>query len=63
MTGCTYNMRIYLGEDRQNVAQMTTIHVTVRSLSGRVQEVGHKLYMVSFFSSPDLFEISTVVGL
>jgi hypothetical protein len=50
-------MSIYLGKDRQNVRQMMTFtHVTVRSLTRRVEVVGFKLYMGTFFSSPDLFD-------
>jgi hypothetical protein len=56
MTGYTYDMRIYLGKGRQNATQMTTTYATVRSLTRRVEGVGHKLYMNIFFSSPDSFD-------
>jgi hypothetical protein len=59
---CAYDMKIYLGKDRQDATQT----VTARSLTGIVERVGHKLYMGSFFSSPDLMlstqEVSTAVG-
>jgi hypothetical protein len=52
MTGYTYDMNIYLGKDRQNTTQaMTATHATVKSLTRRVEGVGHKLYMNNFFSS------------
>jgi hypothetical protein len=35
---------------------LTAAHAAVRSLAKRVEGVGHKLYMDSFFSSPDLFD-------
>jgi hypothetical protein len=36
---------------------MTTTHVTVKGLTyNRVEQVGHKLYMDNFFTSPDLFD-------
>jgi hypothetical protein len=39
---------------------MTATHATVAGLTRRVENVGHKLYMDSFFSSPDLFSDYTV---
>jgi hypothetical protein len=57
MTGYTYNMRIYLGKDRQNTTQMiTATHKTVRSLARRVGRVSHKFYEGNFVSSPGLFD-------
>jgi hypothetical protein len=56
-TGYTYDMDVYLGRDRQQVAEhLTATHTTVRNLTRRVEGVGHKLYMDNFFSSPDLFD-------
>jgi hypothetical protein len=56
LTEYTYNMRIYLGKNKQNSTQMKTVtHTTVRSLTRRVDGVGHKLYMDNFFSSSHLF--------
>jgi hypothetical protein len=54
--GYTYNMSVYLGRDRICVtATMTGTHVTVSRLTTRIEILGHKLYMDSFFSFPDLF--------
>jgi hypothetical protein len=36
--------------------RMTDTHARVRSLTRRLEGVGTKLYMDSFFSSPDLFD-------
>jgi sorbitol-specific phosphotransferase system component IIBC len=45
-----------LGKDRQNATQIITVtHATMKSLTSRVETVGHKLYMDNFFSSPALF--------
>jgi hypothetical protein len=58
-----------LGKERKNSTEtMTATHVTVRSLTWKIKEVGHKLNMDNFSSSPDLFDdctqaVSTVVGL
>jgi hypothetical protein len=57
MTGCTYDMSIYPGKDRQNAIQMmTAAHVILKSLTRTVDGVGHKLYMYNFFPFPDLFD-------
>jgi len=56
-TGYTYDMNVYLGNDRQRVAQhLTATHATVTNLTRGVEGFGHKLYMDNFFSSPDLFD-------
>jgi len=45
-TGCTYDMTVYLGRDRQQTAQhLTATHATVLELTKEVQGCGHKLYM------------------
>jgi hypothetical protein len=50
-------VRVYLGKDRTCTTDtMTATHATVAGLTRRVENVGHKLYMDSFFSSPDLFD-------
>jgi len=50
-------MNVYLGKDRQRVAQhLTATHATVTNLTKGVEGLGHKLYMDNFFSSPDLFD-------
>jgi hypothetical protein len=60
MTEYTYNVRVYSGKARQNAMQMmTATRVTVRSLTRRVEGVGHKLYVDNFFSSPDYFMTCT----
>jgi len=44
--------RIYKKRDRQNAAQtMTATYVTVRSVTWRVEGIGHKLYRDNFLSS------------
>jgi hypothetical protein len=54
--GYTYNMRVYFGKDRTYTTDtMTATHITVAGLTQRVENIGHKLYMEKFFSSPDLF--------
>jgi hypothetical protein len=56
-TGYTYDMKVYLGKDRQRVTQdLTATHATVKELTRRVEGLGHKLYMDNFFTSPDLFD-------
>jgi hypothetical protein len=53
--GYTYDMKLYLGKDRSYATDtMTAIHATVAGLMRRVENVGHKIYMDNFFSSPDL---------
>jgi hypothetical protein len=46
--GYTYDMREYVGKDRT--------HATMAGLTKRIRNVGYKLYMDNFFSSPDLFD-------
>jgi hypothetical protein len=49
--GYSYNMTVYLGKDRKLATPtMTATHVTVTGLTGRIENLGHKLYMDSFFS-------------
>jgi hypothetical protein len=56
MTDCACYINVYLGKDRQNVTQtMTATHVAVRSLTRRVEGVGHKgqfllLYRLNFMT-------------
>ena len=58
-TGYTYDMNVYLGKDRQRAEQhLTATHSTVTSLTKGVEGCGHKLYMDSFFSSPDLYDLA-----
>jgi hypothetical protein len=55
-TGYTDDMEVYLGEDRQRATtDMTATHATVKQLTRRVKEHGHKLYMDNYFSSPDIY--------
>ncbi|XP_023719041.1 piggyBac transposable element-derived protein 4-like [Cryptotermes secundus] len=55
--GYTHDMKVYLGKDRTRADRdVTATHATVRDLCRRVERVGHKPYMDSFFSSPDLFD-------
>jgi len=56
-TGYTYGMKVYLGRDRQRMAQyVTATHATVTELTRKIEGRGHNLYMDHFFSSPDLFD-------
>jgi hypothetical protein len=46
MTGYTNNMKIYSRKGRQSATKMMrTKYVTLRSLTRKVEEVGHKPYM------------------
>jgi hypothetical protein len=52
-----YDMKVYLGKDRQRTAQhLRATHATMTELTRKVEEYGHKLYMENFFSSPALFD-------
>jgi len=58
-TGYTYDMDVYEYVDKggQRTAQrLTATHTTVTNLTRRIEGDGYKLYMDSFFSSPDLFD-------
>jgi len=65
----TYGMRIYLGKGWQRAAQMmTATQVRVGNVTGRVDGVGHKLYLDNFFSSPYIYmtctqHVITLIGL
>ena len=49
-TGYTYDMNVYLGKDRQRVAQhLTATHNIVANVTRGVEGFGHKLYMDNFF--------------
>jgi len=51
------DMIVYLGKDRKcATTSMTATHATVTGLAARIEHVGHRLYMDSFFSSPALFD-------
>jgi hypothetical protein len=55
--GYTYDMSVYLGKQRLLATQeMSATHGTVLDLVRRVEGLGHKLYMDSYFSSPALFD-------
>jgi hypothetical protein len=60
MSGYTYDMSVCLGKDRQNATQKKTVtHVRVKSISRRVEGVGHKFYtniLDIFFSPLDIFD-------
>jgi hypothetical protein len=56
-SGYMYYMKLYLGRDsRCATDDMTATHATVRHLTCRVEGLGHKLFMDSFFSSPRFFD-------
>jgi len=44
VTGYAYDARVYFGKDVQIASQEMQRHATVRYLTGRVEEVGHKLF-------------------
>jgi hypothetical protein len=53
----TYDMSVCLGMQRLLATQeMSATHGTVLELVRRVEELGHKLYMDSYFSLPALFD-------
>jgi hypothetical protein len=55
--GYTYDMKVYLGKQREDAAgDVTATHGTVLRLVRRVENLGHKLYMDNYFSSPRLFD-------
>jgi len=56
-TGYTYDMKVYLGKDRQHMAQhVTATHATVTELMRKIEGHSHKLYMDILFPSPELFD-------
>jgi len=55
--GYTYDMNVYLGQERQSAAQhLTATRATVTNLTREVEGFGRKLYTDNFFSSPELFD-------
>jgi hypothetical protein len=56
-TEYTYNMKVYLGKERQRTEQhVTAIHATVTEPTRKIEGSDHKLYMDNFFFfSPELF--------
>jgi hypothetical protein len=57
-SGYTYNMKKYLGRDSRSATDdMTATHATVRHLTYRVEGLGHKLFMDSFFTLPRLSDL------
>jgi len=56
-SGYTYDMRVYLGRDSHSATDnMTATHATVRQLTSGVEGLGHKIFMVNFFSLPRFFD-------
>jgi hypothetical protein len=50
-------MSVYLRRDRKcATVSVTATYATVTGLTTRIENFGHKLYMDSFFLSPDLFD-------
>jgi len=48
-----YDMKVYLGRDSRSATDdITVTQATFRHLTGRVEGLGHKLFMDNFFSSP-----------
>jgi len=55
--GYTYDMSVYVGKQRLLATQeIKATHGTVLELIRRVEGLGHKLYMDSYFLSPALFD-------
>jgi hypothetical protein len=51
------NMTMFLGKDGNRATpSLTATLATVSGLATRIENVGHKLYMDIFFSSPALFD-------
>ena len=45
-----YDMKVYMGKDRQRMAQhMTATHATLTALTRKIEGRGHTLYMDNFF--------------
>jgi len=49
-------MRVYLCRDSHSTTDVTATHATLRHLTSRVEGLGHKMFMNSFFSFPRLFD-------
>jgi hypothetical protein len=59
--GYIYNMTVLLGKDRKYVTpSVTATCADVTGLAARIEHVGHKLYMDSFFSSSASFDNSCI---
>jgi hypothetical protein len=57
-SGYTYDLRVYSGKDSRSATDnMTTTHATVRHLTHRVEDSGHKLFMDNFFHPRDFLTI------
>ena len=55
--GYTYDMSVYLGKQKQHATvQITATHGMVLQLIWRVEGLGHKIFMDSYFTSPALFD-------
>jgi len=50
LTGYTYDLKVYLGKDRQCMSQhLTATPATVTELTRKIEGCGQKLYMDKFF--------------
>jgi hypothetical protein len=59
-TGYTYDIKLYLGRDRQCTAQhLTVARAAVTELTRKIEGHAHKFYMDNFLSSPELFNYMT----
>ena len=55
--GYSYDMRVYLGKERQHAtAEITATHGTVLQVIRRVEDLGHNVFMDNYFTSPALFD-------
>ena len=56
-SGYKYDIRVYLGIDSHSATDdMTGTNTSVRHLTCRVEDLGHKIFMYNLFSSPRLFD-------
>ena len=56
-TGYIYDLKVYLGKNRQHVAShVTATHAIVTELTRKIEGCGHKLYISNYFSSSNLFD-------
>ncbi|GFQ69598.1 piggyBac transposable element-derived protein 4 [Trichonephila clavata] len=54
-TGYTYDMRVYLGKDKKENLSTSATYNVVNAMTDCIKGKGHKVFMDSFFSSPELY--------
>ncbi|GFS70968.1 piggyBac transposable element-derived protein 4 [Trichonephila clavipes] len=55
-TGYTYDMRVYLGKDRNENLSTSVSYNVVYTMADCIKGKGHKVFMDNFFTLPELFE-------